>query len=109
MNLPPRSRRDRAIRRTIRDTLERLRYSRQLERNLVRSVRPLQHHDPLPAVVKRSAKRQPDRDEHAHHKHIVTCNRETSTCDSNHMIREQRFLPAGSYGKFGRFRSNEVY
>jgi len=93
LSLTPHSRRDRAIRWTIGDALECVCDSRQLQCQLVRSVRPLQHHNLLPAEVKSGPKHQPNHDGNTRHKHVVTCDSDASTRDSNHVIREQRFLP----------------
>jgi len=54
LNLTPRRRGNRTIRWTIRDALKCVCNSRQLERNLVCSVRPLQHHNALSVEVSRS-------------------------------------------------------
>ena len=86
LNLTPRRRRDRTIRWTIGDALERICNSRQLECNLVCSVRPLQHNNALSVEVSRSQKRQPKHDEYARREHIVTCDRHAYTRDSNHVI-----------------------
>jgi hypothetical protein len=99
LNLTPRRRRNRTIRRTIGDALERVCNSGQLECNLVRSVRPLQHHNPFPAEVNSGPKRQPNHDKYTHHERVVTCDRDASTRDSNHLIRKQSFLPAGAFLK----------
>src|SRR5713101_7117007 len=95
LKLTPRRRRDRTIRRTIGDALECVCNSRQLQCNLVGSFRPLQHDNPFPAEVKSAPKQQPNHDRHTRHERVVTCDRDAPTRDSNHVIREQGFLPAG--------------
>jgi hypothetical protein len=98
LNLTPHRRRNRTIRRTIRDTLECVCNSRQLECHLVRSVRPLQHDNLFPAEVKSGPKHKPNHHRYTRHKHVVTCDTDASTRDSNYVIREQRFLPVGVNG-----------
>ena len=98
LNLTPRCRRNRAIRRAIGDALECVCNSRQLERHLIRSVRSLQHDNLFPAEVKSGPRHQPNRDRYTRHERIVTCNREASTRDSNYVIQEQSFLPVGANG-----------
>jgi hypothetical protein len=98
LNLTPRRRRNRAIRRAIGDALERVCNSRQLECHLIRSARPLQHDNLFPAEVKGGPRHQPNHDRYARHKRVVTCDREASTRDSNYVIQEQSFLPVGVNG-----------
>jgi hypothetical protein len=98
LNLTPRRRRDHTIHRAIGDALQRVCNSRQLERHLVGSSRPLQHHNLFPAEVKSGPRHQPNRDRHTRHERIVTCDREASTRDSNCVIQEQSFLPVGANG-----------
>jgi hypothetical protein len=98
LNLTPRRRRNRAIRRAIGDALECVCNSRQLKRHLVRSARPLHHDNPFPAEVKSSPGHQPNHYRYTRHERIVTCNCKASTPDSDYVIQEQSFLPVGANG-----------
>ena len=96
LNVMPRCRRDRAIHRTISDALECVRNSRQLERHLIRSARPLHHDNPFPAEVKSGPGHQPNHYRYTRHERIMTCDGEASTPDSNYVIQEQSVLPVGA-------------
>jgi len=95
LKLTPRRGRDRAIRRTIGDAFERVCNSGQFECNLVGSVRPFQHDDAFPAEVKGGPEQQANHHGYARHKSVVTRDGDTPAGNSNHVIREQSFLPAG--------------
>src|SRR5260370_41885528 len=82
LKLAPGRRRDRTIRRAIGEALECVCNSRQLEVNLVGSVRPLQHDNPFPAEVKIGPEQQPNRDGYNRHEPVVTGDRDAPTRDS---------------------------
>ena len=77
----------------IGDALERVCDSGQLEGDLVGPVRPFQHDDAFAAEVQGSPEQQPNHDRYNRHERVMTGDCDTSARNSNHVIREQYFLP----------------
>jgi hypothetical protein len=70
----------------IGDALECIRNTGQLERNLVRSARPLQHDNPFSAEIQGSPEHQAGQDRYDRQEDVVTCDGDAPTRDSNQVI-----------------------
>jgi hypothetical protein len=68
------------------DALECVCNTGQLECNLVRSTRPLQHDNPFSAEIQGSPEHQANHDRYDRQKDVVACNGDASTRDSNQVI-----------------------
>lgn len=89
---------NRAIRTPVGDPLKCVGYPGQLDCNLIGSPRRLQKDDSFSAEVKSDPKQEPNREQYARRKHVVTGNGKASACDRDDVVREQGILPAGACG-----------
>jgi len=95
LKLTPRGRGNGTFCRTIGNAIERVSNARQFKRKLVDRARPLQYDNSFAAEVKSDPEHQPNHQGYTRHENVMTCDRDTSARDGNHVVREQGFLPAG--------------
>ena len=50
--------------------------------------------------MKSGPEQQPNYERYTRHEHVVTGDSDASTCDGNHVVREQSFLPGVTVGLF---------
>jgi hypothetical protein len=81
--------------RTIGDAIERVSNARQFKCKLVDPARPLQYDNSFSAEVKSDPEYQPNHEGYARHEDVMTCDRDTSPRNGNHVVCEQGFLLAG--------------
>jgi hypothetical protein len=86
LKLTPRGRSNGTFCRTIGDAIERVSNARQFKRKLVDSARPLQNDNSFSAEVKSDPEHQPDHEGDARHKDVMTCERDTSAGNGNHVV-----------------------
>jgi hypothetical protein len=72
--------------RTIGDAIERVSNARQFKCKLVDSARPLQYDNSFSAEVKSDPEHQPNHEGYARHEDVMTCDRETSARNGNHVV-----------------------
>jgi hypothetical protein len=72
--------------RTIGDAIERVSNARQFKCKLVDPARPLQYDNSFSAEVKSDPEHQPNHEGYARHEDVMTCDRETSARNGNHVV-----------------------
>jgi len=95
LKLTPRGRGNGTFCRTIGDAIERVGNARQFKCKLVDPARSLQYDNSFSAEVKSDPEHQPNHEGYTRHENVMTCDRDASARDGNHVVREQGFLPAG--------------
>jgi hypothetical protein len=86
LKLTPRGRSNGTFCRTVGDAIERVSNARQFKCKLVDPARPLQYDNSFSAEVKSDPEHQPNHEGYARHEDVMTCDRDTSPRNGNHVV-----------------------